>query len=203
MAPREPPHILRSYETTMQNLVAYNTQTLVCQVATKTNAFFVASFEGERNDGGVLLGSPAVGDDITERYFNNIEADSEQVDTVTVDVKSIAPIVNHNKTVFWRYTFTPAQLGSCQAVIFISAKDPDYVALVPMHCLRHEKQLTRLEFASQNIRPLWTLHPPPGFPPELAPFMRSLSQLGEGLANMRDVTNASLRDLDAIRGQHW
>ena len=154
MAPREPPHILRSYETTMQNQVAYSTQTLVCQVAIETNAFFVASFEGGRNDGGVLLGSPAVGDDITKRYFNNIEVDSEQVDTMTVDVKSIAPIVNHNKAVFWRYTFTPTQLGSYQAVIFVSTKDPNYVALMPMHCLHHKKRLTRLEFASKNIWPL-------------------------------------------------
>ena len=114
----------------------------------------MASFEGGRNDGGVLLGSPAVGDDITKRYFNNIEVDSEQVDTMTVDVKSIAPIVNHNKAVFWCYTFTPTQLGSYQAVIFVSTKDPNYVALMPMHCLHHEKRLTRLEFASKNIWPL-------------------------------------------------
>ena len=33
--------------------------------------------------------------------------------------------------------------------------------------------------------------------------MRPRSQLGEGLANMRDVTNVSLRDPNAIRGQHW
>lgn len=110
--------LLNSYACIIRNQIAYCTQAQGCQVATETNAYFVAAFEGGSNDGGIRLGSPAVGDDITERYFNTVGQDSETEDIVPIDVKSIAPGTDTNQAIIWRYQFTPAQVESCQAAIF-------------------------------------------------------------------------------------
>ena len=204
MSPKgRPTGFLKCYLGTIRNQVAYCLQAQVCQVATETNPHFVTSFEGGRNDGGVLLGSIAIGDDITERYVTTVDTDNGEQDVVTVEVKSLSPRADTNKSVTWGYRFTQSQLDSCQAVILISPKDPDYVALVPIHCIRHNERSTRTVFVSQPFRPLWTLHPLPAFPPELAPFIRPLAQLGEALAHMRDVTNASLQASNAVITEHW
>ena len=198
---------LRTYTITIRNHVAFCAQALVCQVATETSPFFVTAFEGGRNDGGIRLGSPAVSEDATDRFFETVDRESRTKDLVTVDVKSIAPMADtRGEAVYWAAEFTPAQLKSCQVAILTATKDPGYVAVVPMYCL-HQRPMAPLSKGkrhnTQNIRPVWTLHPLPAFPPEFAPFIRPLSQLEEALTNIRDITIASLPGSETDTIPYW
>ena len=199
--------ILRSYTSIIRLQVAYCSQAQVCQVATEANPFFVAAFEGGRNDGGIRLGSPSVSEDITERFFDTVEGETSTKNLVPVDIKSIAPMADtRGEAVYWRAEFTFAQLESCQVAILTAAKDPGYVAVVPMYCFRQRPMpLSPMgrRHNTQNIRPVWTLHPLPAFPPEFAPFIRPLSQLEEALTNIRDITNANLPGSEANTTPYW
>lgn len=199
--------ILRSYSIALRNQVAYSAQAQVCQVATAANPFFVTSFEGGGNDGGIRLGSPSVGEDITDRFFDTVKGDTSTRDLVPVDIKSIAPKAdNRGEAVVWLFELTGSQSKSCQVAILVAAKDPGYVAVVPVYCLRQRRMTpsgSKMRNHTQHIRPVWTLHPLPAFPPEFAPFIRPISQLGEALTNVRDITIANLPGSGADTTLYW
>lgn len=143
--------------------------------------------DGGANDGGIYVGRQALGSSLISRILGL--SDLQEAQVVPFEIKNWAPCTDTWGGVFWRISFSERQLESCQFVIITSAQDCSYVALLPMHLWLERVNTHGLGAVSDAIRPLWTIHPLPAFPPEMAPFMLPLSQLGEALDGVRDFAN--------------
>lgn len=182
--------LTRTYAGSLRVQVAYLSEARICEIAGKADEIspnFVKAFEGGRVDCGVYQGPTRLPDDSTKKQFAVSEADTNEKTILPVDLKDIAPVC-HKEAIYWIIHVSVNQAKTCQAIIINAAKDPDFIAVLPIHYIRHhllEVSRTGKHIYSKPFRPLWTLQQLPAFPPELAPFMIPTSSVGQLLANMR------------------
>ncbi|KAL8837173.1 MAG: hypothetical protein Q9170_002634 [Blastenia crenularia] len=75
---------------------------------------------------------------------------------------------------FLCYQVKPGQRRSCAALIIASAKDPDFIVLLPCYYLPSAISSNGAEaIYMPPIRPEWTLHPVPAFAREYNPYTRA------------------------------
>lgn len=68
-------------------------------------------------------------------------------------------------------------------MIFIAAADCEHVALIPRHYFKRLDKVSttakRVNFITATEPMHWLLHAIPAFPPEWAPFVFEISELGQ------------------------
>ncbi|KAL8869709.1 MAG: hypothetical protein Q9174_004068 [Haloplaca sp. 1 TL-2023] len=150
--------------------------------------YFLRAFEGGQNDCGIYVGDALPGGTMTDRLFELRHHQRERRVVLPLEIKTLSPISNGHGALMWEMLFSKEQMDNTQAVIVTTPFEPEYFAFVPMKYLqpRQMSDLERWHVNMQGQRPLWTVHAPPGFPPELAPFIIPASQLGVALESMRD-----------------
>lgn len=149
------------------------------------NDYVLRGFEFAPADLGLYVGARPARGTSTERLCELVQAHPGDKSIIPIDIKNISPKIDHTGNVGWSMIFHGTQRSLCQAVVVAAAAfEPDFVALIPMEYLRPRIGSSGALYP-ETYRPLWTLHRPPAFPTEWAPFMVPLTQLGRALECMR------------------
>ncbi len=159
-----------------------------------SNPNFLTSFDGGACDCGVWVGEEPLAGSNTDKLFKL--RNSHLTAIVPLDIKTAIPKADLKGNIIWAMTFTVKQYHLCGAIILTSPYEPDFVALIPMEYIRRRMGQAllgdcRLEMAFKGVRPAWTLLPLPPFPPEIAPYMMPLGQLGNAIAGIRNFTRGT------------
>lgn len=182
---------LRAYQSGLLNIVAFLSEARIRQLAGEQVDFFVEGPEGSTNDAAIFVGSetlPTASGPATT-WFVGLPPHRRKKTLAALDIKSFAAKCDNKRGTFFSIHIQPGQRRSCQALIVVSPKEPDFVVLIPMHYLPATTQSDIID--SLGMRPLWTLHPLPAFPPEYTAFVTPVAQLGLRLENMRAYYNKS------------
>lgn len=177
---------LQEYANAFQTHVAYLCEARIRQLAVEQVDFFVESYEGGLNDGALYVGSGTFQNKggAAHTLFVQLSKHHGEKVLAPLDVKRCTPKCDSKRGVQFYIKISPGQRQSCQALILVSPKEPDFVGLIPFHYLPSKGTVEDgVSFAP--IRPLWTLHPLPAFPPEYTSFIFPVQQLGNRLENMR------------------
>ncbi|KAL8865064.1 MAG: hypothetical protein Q9174_007089, partial [Haloplaca sp. 1 TL-2023] len=153
------------------------------------NQDFVRGFEFANVDFGIILSPQPLEGTRTDRLMTLRRlwrSRHPDIRILPVEAKDIGTNADQKGNLWWGFHFSPAQFAYSAAVIVSAASAPDFVAFIPFHYLRAWEKLQAKQLLYEFIRPFWTLHPPPAFPPELSPFIVPLAGLGKALDNMRD-----------------
>ena len=155
----------------------------------------VWSPEGGKNDFGILVAEGLEGNDIRKLVHLTDAGVVGSKPIVPLDVKLIMPQSIYGSAM-WFVHLTQEQIKTCQALIITTPKEPDYFILLPVHYLRCQNKVEvskkeSTQFWFRGVRPAWTLHPVPAFPPKLTPFISPFSGLQQILADMRDYATGS------------
>ena len=197
---------LRGYRCHTRAMVAAISEAHICKLALDQTPYFVRAFEGGRADGGILVegsglqGSTAdrllalgllgkvvssSGGPMIERTGGVVEGKKrkDRVKCFAVEVKHISPRFDGKRFLCWPIHFRKPQWDTCVAVILTSSREADYVALLPLGCIRAAGADVKLAnngalcVYGRGFQPQWMLQALPAFPPELAPFMLPSSRL--------------------------
>lgn len=149
--------------------------------------------EGGRHDCGWYTGSRPLPASGIERLLTiSQDGDDQRAQIIPLDVKSNLPRTSADGEVTWKFKFTALQWKHCQAALLFSIKDPNFLALIPRAYFKGTYNIFTVQgsveypvASSKGIRPLWTLHPFPAFPPELAPFILPRKDLPKALTDMQ------------------
>ncbi|KAL8982261.1 MAG: hypothetical protein Q9205_003171 [Flavoplaca limonia] len=124
---------------------------------------------------------------------------------VVVDMKHLEPICDSKRGCDWKFSISPKQRENCYAFIIASAKEPDYVVLLPAFYLPAAKPRKNAKGSKDKeenesisitpFRPMWMLHQVPAFPGEYTLFIQPVTQLGKALDDMMAVIKG--------RSTHW
>ena len=156
-----------------------------------TNKHFLRGFEGGINDCGLYVGDQTLSDGTqTDKMFelDKLYRTSHEKPVLPIEIKTISPKGNGNANMAWSLSFSRKQYDTCQAVLVNTVKEPDLIALIPMHYIRQRigNPAEDGDKIADFIRPLWTIHPAQAYPPEMAPFILPIAMLGRALESMRD-----------------
>ena len=116
--------------------------------------------------------------------LSSLEAnDVRRHDLAAFDIK--APLEQHDKQGnFYLMITKPSQQQREQSQVYIiySARNPNFVALIPSRYLKKKDDYIMLH----SFRPPWTIQPITPFAPQLSPFIVPVAQLGQALENLRE-----------------
>ncbi|KAL9023902.1 MAG: hypothetical protein Q9180_008069, partial [Flavoplaca navasiana] len=174
----------RSFGAAVKQQYLCLVESTICRAV--DNPHFIRAFEGGRNDCGMFLEDQGLTGTLTERFFRAVDRNAP---IILLEIKTVSPVADNRGNISWKIEFSTDQLRSCQAVLVASTAAPDFVALIPMHLIKKRKDLKKGIAIYETYRPLWSIHPPPPFPPEFAPFLVPLNQLGRALERMREYAN--------------
>ena len=180
---------LLSYTNATRTYVAFSSEARICGIAHQHCPSFVRAFEGGVTDCGLYMGLRNPDGDLADKVLSVLEAKDPQGRVIPIEAKDLAPITDLKANVYWIYHFTKRQAEHCQVAIISVAKDPEYVALLPLHYYRKRGRMTddsngQVPIYSCLLRPRWLLHSVPAFPPELAPFILPINDLSQALENI-------------------
>lgn len=147
--------------------------------------FFVEGPEGSQNDAAIFVGPETLQTRMgaANTWFMELEAYRRKIALAALDIKSFAAKCDSKRGVYFTIHFQAGQRRSCQALIVVASKEPDFVLLIPVHYLPERNKADMVDLTAG--RPLWTLHPLPAFPLEYGAFVTPLAQLGRRLKTMR------------------
>ena len=181
--------MLRSYISSFRsNLIGTVAEALVSEVAlgsSQSHDFFIKAFEGGRMDLGLYLGSEPVTGTATDRLYWLLKHKSRTLCIYPGDVKHFSATTDDHGGLYWRLCLTESQAKDCQFLVVISAADSHTVALIPTAGYQDRLTPTVKTIYTSTIRWFHLSQALPAFPPQWAPVLLPLSQLGEALANMR------------------
>lgn len=179
--------ILRQYAQGLASIVAFLCEARIRQDVAEQVEFFVEAFESGLNDCAIYAGSGTLQNrgGAADTLFVQLASHGGKEVLVSLDVKQCSAKCDSGNGIQFSFKISPGQRLSCQAVIILSPKEPDFVILVPLHYLPKKDSPMRFEVVLSSYRALWTLHPPPAFPPEYAPFIFPFARVENALKNMR------------------
>lgn len=199
-----PSSVKRSYFSGIINLVSKIAEHNVCHAAYQQDIFFVQAFEAGNIDCGLVLDQRKA--DLLDYTTLNTErlmlfteyGVQKSTPIIPLEIKSANPCFQHTGNALTTWCFSNEQWKKAEVAILVSIKDPKSIGMVPMkilrrndksrspmfNCLSREK---RTWLSSISIRPMWTLHPLAAFPPELAPFMLPLDELGQAFGDIKQM----------------
>ncbi|KAL8657104.1 MAG: hypothetical protein Q9226_002256 [Calogaya cf. arnoldii] len=172
----------RSFSAAVKQQYLYLVESTICRAV--DNPHFIRAFEGGRNDCGMFLEDQELTGTLTERFFRAV---SSNAPIILMEIKTVSPVADNRGNISWKIEFSKEQLKSYQVVLVASTAAPDFVALIPMHLIKQRKDLKEGKAIYETYRPLWSIHPPPLFPPEFSPFLVPLKQLGRALECIRET----------------
>ena len=180
---------LREYQGGLLNIVAFLSEARIRESAVKQVDFFIEGPEGSENDAAIFVGPETLQtrQGVANTLFVELEAHKRKSALAALDIKSFAAKCDSKRGTFFTIHIQPGQRRTCQALIVVSPKEPDFVLLIPFHYLPETTQADVLDLLA--LRPLWTLHPLPAFPAEYTAFVTPVVQLGRRLENMRAYFN--------------
>lgn len=154
--------------------------------------------ESGENDFGIVVDGEypegLQGDGIS-KFAQLVDISEDSKPIVPLDVKSMMPKSTQG-AIAWAVTLTGQQRRTCQALIILSPREPNFCVFLPVYYLRQRRSPAdfRVDFRIRGFQPLWTLHPLPAFPPDLTPFVTPLSKLKQTVIDMRNfVTGTATR----------
>lgn len=171
-----------------------------------TPSYFLRGFESGINDGGLFVGPCTLpGETTTDRFFALQHDHEDKPVVVPFDIKYGHPTNDQRGNVTWSFGISPDQWDTAQAIIVGSFKEPDYVAMIPMHYIHQRFGHHRPGGIFDYCRPLWTLHPLQPFPREMGPFMVPSARLAQTIEGMHQfakgtTTEWSVRLIGVIEG---
>ena len=212
-------NVLRAYEQDLATTVAFSLEARVCRQAFEQSRRFVKSFEMARYDGALIRDNqifdkaegPARtlfrllhdypegdGKDYRENHSDDHGEDHPELRIlVVVDIKHLEPVCDSKQGCIWRFSISLKQRENCYAFIIASAKEPDYVVLLPAFYLPAAKlrknskdgeaKEVHEDINITSFRPMWMLHQVPTFPGEYTLFIQPVTQLGKALDDMMAV----------------
>ena len=153
--------------------------------------FFIEGPEGSENDAAIFVGPETLQtrEGAANTLFVELSAYERKSVLAALDIKYLAAKCDSKMGTFFSIHLQPGQRRTCQAIIVVSPKEPDFVLLIPVHYLPETNKKDTLDLPA--VRPLWTLHPIPAFPSEYTAFVTPVAQLGRRLENMRAYFNQS------------
>ena len=186
--------LLFKYERSVSSQVAALSEFQVGRVLAEDSEhsrYIIWSPEGGNNDFGILVDSEypnGLEGDGTSKFMQLVSSNIRPDSIVPLDIKSFMAVAIYGSA-SWILHLSLQQMKTCQAVIIVSPKEPDFVILLPVQYLRQRKDAgqgkeTIFNFTGDRI--LWKLHPLPAFPSQLTPFVLPFSGLGQAVADMRD-----------------
>ena len=182
---------LREYQGGLLKVVAFLSEARIRECAVQQVDFFIEGPEGSENDGAIVVGPETLQtrEGAANTWFVELEAHGRKIALAALDIKSFTAKCDSKRGTCFTIHFQPGQMRTCQAVIVVSPKEPDFVLLIPVHYLPVKNIGDMVDLL--GVRPLWTLHPLPAFPPEYTAFVTPVAQLGLRLKNMRAYCNQS------------
>lgn len=199
-------NMIWSYECSATQQVAFLAEYRVGKAIAQDNGqggisdqrtrFVVRSPEGGNNNLGILVGrefpNGLEGTDI-KKFVELVDSNVKARNVVALDVKSFMPRMIHS-TATPIVQLTPQQTETCQALIIITPKEPNFVIVLPVQFFRRREKVCHeadTDFYFSGLRVSWTLHPLPAFPPELTLFVLPFSDMEQAVADMRDYSTGS------------
>lgn len=187
------PKSLREYANGLQSLVAFLAEARIRQLAAEKVDFFVEGLEAGVNDCAIYAGPGTLQNRGGAAHTLFVQLPSHRGEKVfgPLDLKLCTARSDSKKGIQFAIHINPGQRLSCQAIIIVSPKEPDFAILVPLIYLPERNSEIRETVVLSSFRPLWTLYPLPAFPPEYTPFIFPLAWVQSALEDMQAYFNRS------------
>ncbi|KAL8692789.1 MAG: hypothetical protein Q9218_002260 [Villophora microphyllina] len=130
--------LVKSFQHMIVGMVASVAEAHVCSAAVQANPYVVRAFEGGVVDLALCTGSKLHEDSSSDRTLKTLESAGQgnsQKNFIAIDVKNFSPLMDQGTNLCWTFGLSEAQRQHCQLFILHSAKDPDYVAVLPKYYL--------------------------------------------------------------------
>lgn len=187
---------LKSYGKGLGATVAFQCEAQARHSAAEQVDFFIEGLESGVNDCAIYAGPGKLQNTkcAAETLFVKLrEALGDKV-LAPLDITRCSARCDGKKGVqFWIH-ISPDRRKSCQALILVSPKEPDFYGLIPIGYFPNKDTTEGDGVYFPPIRLLWTLHPLPAFPPEYTSFMFPVTQFGDNLKRMQAYYNQSSDD---------